>query len=128
MKSISYVYLCSFNFIVIQPILKSTLNTSESQRTLKSKCASGPKKLVSATATSSKTEKVVTSFLPENVKHDSTQGELPSDGKCSHSVSSTISRRNSNRRRSYTSLLMTGSKVGAYRIPILLPLLYLCGL
>ncbi|BBH01430.1 cyclin b3 [Prunus dulcis] len=97
--------------ISVRPILKSTLNTSESQRTLKSKCASGPKKLVSATATSSKTEKVVTSFLPENVKHDSTQGELPSDGKCSHSVSSTISRRNSNRRRSYTSLLMTGSKL-----------------
>ncbi|KAI5332551.1 hypothetical protein L3X38_022680 [Prunus dulcis] len=97
--------------ISVRPILKSTLNTSESQRTLKSKCSSGPKKLVSATATSSKTEKVVTSFLPENVKHDSTQGELPSDGKCSHSVSSTISRRNSNRRRSYTSLLMTGSKL-----------------
>ncbi|BFG28647.1 hypothetical protein CerSpe_149210 [Prunus speciosa] len=97
--------------ISVRPILKSTLNTSESQRTLKSKCASGPKKLVSATATSSKTEKVVTSFLPENVKHDSTQGELPSDGKCSHSASSIISRRNSNRRRSYTSLLMTGSKL-----------------
>ncbi|XP_008226154.1 PREDICTED: putative cyclin-B3-1 [Prunus mume] len=97
--------------ISVRPILKSTLNTSESQRTLKSKCASGPKKLVSANATSSKTEKVVTSFLPENVKHDSTQGELPSDGKCSHSASSIISRRNSNRRRSYTSLLMTGSKL-----------------
>ncbi|CAL9016498.1 unnamed protein product [Prunus brigantina] len=97
--------------ISVRPILKSTLNTSGSQRTLKSKCASGPKKLVSATATSSKTEKVVTSFLPENLKHDSTQGELPSDGKCSHSVSSIISRRNSNRRRSYTSLLMTGSKL-----------------
>ncbi|CAB4276960.1 unnamed protein product [Prunus armeniaca] len=97
--------------ISVRPILKSTLNTSESQRTLKLKCASGPKKLVSANATSSKTEKVVTSFLPENVKHDSTQGELPSDGKCSHSASSIISRRNSNRRRSYTSLLMTGSKL-----------------
>ncbi|TQD90922.1 hypothetical protein C1H46_023525 [Malus baccata] len=56
----------------IMPTL-STLKARESQRTLKSKGASGPNKLVSATATSSKTEKVGTTSLPENVKHEATQ-------------------------------------------------------
>ncbi|CAN6684195.1 unnamed protein product [Malus baccata var. baccata] len=94
----------------IMPTL-STLKARESQRTLKSKGASGPNKLVSATATSSKTEKVGTTSLPENVKHEATQGELPSEANCSQSASTIISRRKSNRRRSYTSLLMTGSKL-----------------
>ncbi|KAB2636923.1 cyclin-B3-1 [Pyrus ussuriensis x Pyrus communis] len=83
----------------------SDIFAHESQRTLISKGASRPNKLVSATATSSKTEKVATS-LPENFKHEATQGELPSEANCSQSAS-TIK---SNRRRSYTSLLMTGSK------------------
>ncbi|KAB2637070.1 LRR receptor-like serine/threonine-protein kinase GSO1 [Pyrus ussuriensis x Pyrus communis] len=91
----------------------STLKVRESQRTLKSKGASRPNKLVSATATSSKTEKVATS-LPENVKHEATQGELPSEANCSQSASTIISRRKSNRRTSYTSLLMTGSKIYQY--------------
>ncbi|KAM1383733.1 hypothetical protein ACFX2F_036036 [Malus domestica] len=96
-----------------QPTL-STLKARELQRSLKSKGASGPNKLVSATATSSKTEKVVTSSLPENIKHEkheATQGELPSESNCSQSASPIISRVKSNRRRSYTSLLMTGSKL-----------------
>ena len=99
---------------MIQPTL-STLKAHESQRTLKSKGASFANKLVSATATSSKTEKVATS-LPENVKHEATQVELPSEENSRQSASTIISRRKSNRRRSYTSLLMTGSKVGAYRV------------
>ncbi|XP_050147496.1 putative cyclin-B3-1 [Malus sylvestris] len=71
-----------------QPTL-STLKACESQRSLKSKGASGPNKLVSATATSSKTEKVVTSSLPENIKHEkheATQGELPSESNCSQNL------------------------------------------
>ncbi|TQD90920.1 hypothetical protein C1H46_023523 [Malus baccata] len=78
----------------INPTL-STLKARESQRTLKSKGASGPNKLVSATATSSKTEKVATSSLPENTKHEkheATQGELPSGANCSQSASTIISR------------------------------------
>ncbi|KAM1796276.1 hypothetical protein ACFX11_036532 [Malus domestica] len=106
-----------FNFFTIQPTL-STLKARESQRTLKSKGASGPNKLVSATATSSKTEKVATSSLPENVKHEATQGELPSEANCSQSASTIISRRKSNR-RSYTSLLMTGSRLLEDRVEAL---------
>ncbi|XP_070678804.1 putative cyclin-B3-1 isoform X1 [Malus domestica] len=97
----------------------STLKARESQRTLKSKGASGPNKLVSATATSSKTDKVATSSLPENVKHEATQGELPSEANCSQSASTIISRRKSNRRRSYTSLLMTGSRLLEDRVEAL---------
>ncbi|KAB2636919.1 cyclin-B3-1 [Pyrus ussuriensis x Pyrus communis] len=89
----------------VRVLPRNSVRARESQRTLKSKGASRPNKLVSATATSSKTEKVATS-LPENVKHEATQGELPSEANCSQSAS-TIK---SNRRRSYTSLLMTGSK------------------
>ncbi|CAN6683836.1 unnamed protein product [Malus baccata var. baccata] len=102
----------------VRPTL-STLKARESQRTLKSKGASGPNKLVSATATSSKTEKVATSSLPENVKHEATQGELPSEANCSQSASTIISRRKSYRRRSYTSLLMTGSRLLEDRVEAL---------
>ncbi|KAB2601862.1 cyclin-B3-1 [Pyrus ussuriensis x Pyrus communis] len=99
----------------VRPTL-STLKAHESQRTLKSKGASGPNKLVSAAATSSKTEKVVMAFLPDNVKHEATQVELPSEQNSRQSASTIISRRKSNRRRSYTSLLMTGSKLLEERV------------
>ncbi|CAN6689085.1 unnamed protein product [Malus baccata var. baccata] len=99
----------------VRPTL-STLKAHESQRTLKSKGTSGPNKLVSAAATSSKTEKVVTAFLPDNVKHEATQVELPSVENSRQSASIIISRRKSNRRRSYTSLLMTGSKLLEERV------------
>ncbi|KAM1004090.1 hypothetical protein EV1_004283 [Malus domestica] len=99
----------------VRPTL-STLKAHESQRTLKSKGASGPNKLVSAAATSSKTEKVITAFLPDNVKHEATQVELPSEENSRQSASTIISRRKSNRRRSYTSLLMTGSKLLEERV------------
>ncbi|XP_048430001.1 putative cyclin-B3-1 isoform X5 [Pyrus x bretschneideri] len=99
----------------VRPTL-STLKAHELQRTLKSKGASGPNKLVSAAATSSKTEKVVMAFLPDNVKHEATQVELPSEENSRQSASTIISRRKSNRRRSYTSLLMTGSKLLEERV------------
>lgn len=82
-------------------------------------------KLASVTATTSKTQKAVESVLAENVKQETTQGEVPTDGNCSQTASDIISRRNSNRRRSYTSLLMTGSKVGAY-CNLIMPLFLFC--
>lgn len=93
-------------------LLKSTLKALESQG-MQPKYTSGPNKLASVTATTSKTQKAVESVLAENDKQETTQGEVPTDGNCSKTTSDIISRRNSNRRRSYTSLLMTGSKVGA---------------
>ncbi|KAM5586865.1 putative cyclin-B3-1 [Rosa sericea] len=94
---------------------KSTLKVSES-RGIQSKYTSGPNKLASVTTTTSKTQKAVEFIIAEDVKQETTQGEVPSDGNCSKTASDIISRRNSSRRRSYTSLLMTGSKLLEERV------------
>ncbi|XP_062012118.1 putative cyclin-B3-1 isoform X1 [Rosa rugosa] len=94
---------------------KSTLKVPES-RGMQPKYTSGPNKLASVTATTSKTQKAVEFVIAEDVKQETTQGEVPSDGNCSKTASDIISRRNSSRRRSYTSLLMTGSKLLEERV------------
>ncbi|XP_057949034.1 putative cyclin-B3-1 isoform X2 [Malania oleifera] len=101
----------------IRPLAKSSLSTSSFQRTSKSNSTSGSNKLLSVAAISSKKREAVTSTLPENavsvVPHEPTQGELPSNGNndTSTKASYVIARRKSNRRSSFTSLLVTGSKL-----------------
>ncbi|XP_024159245.1 putative cyclin-B3-1 isoform X1 [Rosa chinensis] len=94
---------------------KSTLKVPKSGG-MQPKYTSGPNKLASVTATKSKTQKAVEFVIAEDVKQETTQGEVPSDGNCSKTASDIISRRNSSRRRSYTSLLMTGSKLLEERV------------
>nr|XP_011468840.1 PREDICTED: putative cyclin-B3-1 isoform X3 [Fragaria vesca subsp. vesca] len=89
---------------------KSTLKVPES-RGMQPKYTRGPNNVASVTATTSKTQKAVEFVIAEDVKQETTQGEVPSAGNCCKTASDIISRRNSNRRRSYTSLLMTGPKL-----------------
>ncbi|KAK9937372.1 hypothetical protein M0R45_014167 [Rubus argutus] len=65
---------------------KSTLKALESQG-MQPKYTSGPNKLASVTATTSKTQKAVESVLAENEKQETTQGEVPTDGNCSKTTS-----------------------------------------
>ena len=48
--------------------------------------------------------------------HEATQGQLPSDGNANPSTVSDVIPKKSKQRRSYTSLLMAGSKVEPYYI------------
>ncbi|GAV92641.1 LOW QUALITY PROTEIN: Cyclin_N domain-containing protein/Cyclin_C domain-containing protein, partial [Cephalotus follicularis] len=101
----------------IKPIVKATLRVSNSQRTSKSKCLSALSKSKSVVSISSKEEEILTSFLQENIalkaSDEAIKGQPSSDGSMnpSKSTSDVISRKKSNRRRSYTSLLMERSKI-----------------
>ena len=66
----------------------------------------------------SKEKEAVTSSISENVvvPHEATQGQLPSDGSGNPSTVLDVISRKSKLRRSYTSLLMAGSKVEAYSL------------
>lgn len=107
---------------MIQPNVKTTLQATHAQRTLKSKNISNLNKSTFVAAISSKNkEEAVASSLSENtalvVPHEATRGQLQSDGNGYPSTASDIiAKRKSNRRRSFTSLLMARSKVEAYCI------------
>ncbi|KAL4597851.1 hypothetical protein ACB092_11G018100 [Castanea dentata] len=118
----------------VRPTVKTTLQATLAQRTLKSKNILNIKKSTSVAANSSKNkEEAVTSSISENaavvvpyeatqgqlpsagaavvVPHEATQGQLPSDGNGNPSTVSDVIPKKSKRRRSYTSLLMAGSKL-----------------
>ncbi|XP_059441345.1 putative cyclin-B3-1 [Corylus avellana] len=101
----------------IRPILKTTLQTTQAQRTSKSKNTSDLNKQRSVAAISSKNKEVaVSSSIPENIAivipHEAAQGQLSSDSDGNpRTISDIISRRKSDRRKSYTSSLMARSKL-----------------
>lgn len=99
------------SFIVIQPVGKTALKTSDPQRNTKSNLTRDPEKLVTVAKTISKNKEAVTSSLCENITQESIPGQLPADGDCKPSTSDITTKKSTRRRRSYTSLLMEGSKV-----------------
>jgi cyclin B len=123
--------LTPFLHSLIQPILKTEINASGHHKTSRSKCISSLNKSKSVAPISSKKKKPVTSF-PENmplvIANEVTQGEPSSDNNKMSSAnhkSDVITIGKSSRRRSYTSLLMTRSKVWNYFIVVMLCLSFL---
>jgi cyclin B len=105
--------LTLFLHSLVQPILKTEIN----HKTSRSKCISSSNKSECIAAISSKKKESAAS-CPENmplVAHEEvTQGEPSPDSNnksAADNKSNVITIRKSSRRRSYTSLLMTGSKV-----------------
>lgn len=100
---------------IAQPSVKTALGPSNTQRASKSKCSSGLKKQVSVAAISSK--KDIECTLPVNnviaISSEASQKDLMSNGNSDASINmpDTLTRKKAKRRRSYTSLLMTRSKV-----------------
>ncbi|KAH9677023.1 putative cyclin-B3-1 [Citrus sinensis] len=101
-----------------KPIVKTAILASNARGTSKSKCLSSLKKSKSIAATSTKKKKDVVRSSPlENiasvVSHEAIQGKPSIDGNTNPSTNSSdiISKKKSDRRRSYTSLLMAKSKL-----------------
>ncbi|XP_061985419.1 putative cyclin-B3-1 isoform X3 [Populus nigra] len=101
----------------VRPILKTEINASGHHKASRSKCISSLNKSKSVAPISSKKKTPVTSF-PENmplvIANEVTQGEPSSDNNKMSSAnhkSDVITIGKSSRRRSYTSLLMTRSKL-----------------
>ncbi|PON33943.1 Cyclin [Parasponia andersonii] len=92
----------------IRPIVKTALKTSDAKRNTKSHNTRDPEKMV--TRTLSKNEEAVTSSHSENITQEPFPGQPHSDGDCKPSTSD-ITKKSSRRRRSYTSLLVEGSKL-----------------
>ncbi|KAK9032581.1 hypothetical protein V6N11_056841 [Hibiscus sabdariffa] len=98
-----------------KPIVKTAVRPSNAQRASKSKCSSGLEKPVSVAAITSK--KDIGCTLPENnvatISSKSSQMDLTSNGNSDASINmpDVLARKKARRRRSYTSLLMTGSKL-----------------
>lgn len=98
--------------------MKTAILASNARGTSKSKCLSSLKKSKSIAATTKKKKDVVRSSPLENiasvVSHEAIQGKPSIDGNTNSSTNSSdiISKKKSDRRRSYTSLLMAKSKVG----------------
>ncbi|XWS10563.1 hypothetical protein CRYUN_Cryun38cG0006400 [Craigia yunnanensis] len=98
-----------------KPIVKTALRPSNVQRASKFKCSSGFKIPVSVAAISSK--KDVKFSHPENnaavICNEASQMDLLSNGTCDASTDmpDILARKKAKRRRSYTSLLMTRSKL-----------------
>ncbi|XVF77760.1 hypothetical protein PTKIN_Ptkin14bG0072700 [Pterospermum kingtungense] len=97
-----------------KPIVKTALRLSSAQRASKSKCSSGSKKPVSVAGLSSKKDEC---SHPENnaavISNEASQSDLFSNGTSNASVDmpDILARKKAKRRRSYTSLLMTRSKL-----------------
>ncbi|KAG6765561.1 hypothetical protein POTOM_029607 [Populus tomentosa] len=109
--------LTRFLHSLIQPILKTEINASSHYKTSRSKGISSLSKSKSIAPISSKKKKPVTSF-PENmplvIANEVTQGEPSSDNNKmsgANHKSDVITIGKSSRRRSYTLLLMTRSKL-----------------
>ncbi|KHG18821.1 Putative cyclin-B3-1 -like protein [Gossypium arboreum] len=98
-----------------KPSVKTELRPSNTQRASKSKCSSGLKKQASVAAISSK--KDIECTLPANnvaaISSEASQKDLMSNGNSDASINmpDILTRKKAKRRRSYTSLLMTGSKL-----------------
>ncbi|GMI94622.1 cyclin b3;1 [Hibiscus trionum] len=98
-----------------KPIVKTALRPSNAQRASKPKCSSGLEKPVSVAAITSK--KDIGCSLPANnvatISSEDSQMDLTSNGNSDTSISmpDVLARKKGRRRRSYTSLLMTGSKL-----------------
>ncbi|KAG4133329.1 hypothetical protein ERO13_D08G090000v2 [Gossypium hirsutum] len=98
-----------------KPSVKTALRPSNTQRASKSKCSSGLKKQVSVAAISSK--KDIECTLPANnvaaISSEASQKDLLSNGNSDASINmpDILTRKKAKRRRSYTSLLMTRSKL-----------------
>ncbi|THG10438.1 hypothetical protein TEA_003236 [Camellia sinensis var. sinensis] len=100
-----------------KPIVKTTHRVSGIKMTLKSKCTAGVKKSTAVAAISCKGKDEVVTFLSENsafAPHGQpAQREVPSDCKSNvgTNVSDSIATKKSDRRKSFTSLLMARSKL-----------------
>ncbi|KAK9182010.1 hypothetical protein WN944_025151 [Citrus x changshan-huyou] len=101
-----------------KPIVKTAILASNARGTSKFKCLSSLKKSKSIAATSTKKKKDVVRSSPlENiasvVSHEAIQGKPSIDGNTNPSTNSSdiISKKKSDRRRSYTSLLLAKSKL-----------------
>ncbi|KAA3470923.1 Cyclin_N domain-containing protein/Cyclin_C domain-containing protein [Gossypium australe] len=98
-----------------KPSVKTALRPSNTQRASKSKCSSGLKKQASVAAISSK--KDIECTLPANnvaaISSEASQKDLMSNGNSDASINmpDILTRKKAKRRRSYTSLLMTRSKL-----------------
>ncbi|OMO77899.1 hypothetical protein COLO4_24970 [Corchorus olitorius] len=100
----------------LKPVVKTALRASNARRTSKSNCSSGSIKLVSTTAISSES-KEAECFQPENgaaiISNEASQRDLlsneNSDG--STNMQEILTQKKTKCRRSYTSLLMTRSKL-----------------
>ncbi|KAI8010418.1 putative cyclin-B3-1 [Camellia lanceoleosa] len=101
----------------VKPIVKTTHRVSGIKMTLKSKCTAGVKKSTAVAAISCKGKDEVVTFLSENsafAPHGQpAQREVPSDCKSNvgTNVSDSIATKKSDRRKSFTSLLMARSKL-----------------
>lgn len=93
-----------------RPIVKTTLTTA--QKTSKIKCTSGSNESIPVAPISSK-NKVEVEKPTLVVPHEPTEGDIQSDVSSNSNTKTTviITRRKSNRRRSYTSQLIAGSKL-----------------
>ncbi|KAI8026184.1 putative cyclin-B3-1 [Camellia lanceoleosa] len=101
----------------VKPIVKTTQSVSGIKMTLKPKCTAGVKKSTAVAAISCKGKDEVVTFLSENsafAPHGQpAQREVPSDCKSNvgTNVSDSIDTKKSDRRKSFTSLLMARSKL-----------------
>ncbi|XP_017980023.1 PREDICTED: putative cyclin-B3-1 isoform X3 [Theobroma cacao] len=98
-----------------KPIVKTALRAPNAQRTSKSKCSSGFKKPVYVAAISSEKD-LLCSHTENNatiISNEINRRDLPSNGNsdASTNMPDILSRKKTTRRRSYTSLLMTRSKL-----------------
>ncbi|XP_019432330.1 PREDICTED: putative cyclin-B3-1 isoform X2 [Lupinus angustifolius] len=98
-----------------KPLIRTALNASTSQRTLKTTSISGLKKSQSTAAMSAHDELTASSSLPENgsviVSDDTNQVHLPSNDESNHKTDlSFIPRKKSSRRKSYTTSIIERSK------------------
>lgn len=105
-KKMNYFY--SF---MIQPIVKTTIKASRANLNTKSNPKTGMNKSVTAVMTLSKSKEPEASSHCENITQESICVQLLSDGNSKPSTSATVTKKSSRRRRSYTSLLVEGSKV-----------------
>ncbi|KAE8687160.1 Cyclin b3,1, putative isoform 2 [Hibiscus syriacus] len=98
-----------------KPIVKTALRSSNAQRASKSKCSSGLGKPVNAAAITS--EKDIGCTLLENnvatISSEASQRDHTSNGDSDTSINmpGALAKKKGRRRRSYTSLLMAGSKL-----------------
>lgn len=111
----------------LQPLVKTALKASTSQRTLKPSSISGQKKSESTAAMSTHDEFTVSVSHPENglviVSDDANQGLRPPNGESNLEIdlSEFIPTKKSSRRKSYTTSLLEGSKVDAQHIKTTFP-------
>ncbi|XP_024021097.1 putative cyclin-B3-1 isoform X2 [Morus notabilis] len=93
------------------PIVKTTIKASCAKLNTKPNPKTGMNKSVTAITTLSKNKEPEASSHCENITQESICAQLPLDGNSKPSTSDTLTKKSSRRRRSYTSLLVEGSKL-----------------